>query len=144
MPSLPRRLSSFADRYFWRGHANPGSVWTFVAAYPVFVLAVYRRDLRLLGAVLAFVAVNPVVFPEPADDSAWATRVVLGERAWLADGLLSSPLDLLLVVAVAPFHLWTLHAAVRRRPVRAAVGTALALPLMGLFFGRMARLYDER
>ena len=138
------RLSALADRYFWRGHSNPGSVWTLVAAYPVFVYGLYRRDPRVLGALVAFVALNPVVFPEPDDDSAWATRVVRGEQVWLDDGLRSSPLDLLLVVGTAPLHLWTLRAAVRRQPVRTAVGTLLALPLMLVFFARMARIYDER
>ncbi|WP_267641301.1 DUF6653 family protein [Haloarchaeobius amylolyticus] len=133
-----------AERLFWSGHANPWSVWTFVATYPLLVLAIYRRERRLLAAILVFVAVNPVLSPEPDDDSAWATRVVLGERVWLDEGLLSSVADLLFVACCAPVQLYTLRAAVKRRPVRTAVGTALSLVLMFVFFGRMAQLYEDR
>ena len=70
--------------------------------------------------------------------------VVLGERVWLERGVLSSPADALFVLLVAPTHLFTLRSAVERRPVRTAAGTVLSLVSMLLFFGRMARLYEER
>ncbi|WP_439027938.1 DUF6653 family protein [Haloarchaeobius sp. DT45] len=144
MPSEADASPNLAERYFWAGHANPWSVWTFVATYPLLVLAIYRREQRLLAAILVFVAVNPLLSPEPDDDSAWATRVVLGERVWLDDGLLSSVSNLLFVVATAPVQLYTLRAAVKRQPVRALVGTGLSMVLMFVFFGRMARLYEAR
>ena len=132
------------ERYFWARHANPGSVWTLIAAYPVLVLALYRRSRPLLGATLLFVLLNPLLFPPPDDDGAWATRVVRGERAWLDRGLRSSPVDLLFVTLAAPLDLLTLRAAVDRRPVRTAAGTAVGLALMLLFFGRMARQHERR
>jgi hypothetical protein len=135
---------TLADRLFWAGHASPWSVWTFVATYPVFVLAVYRRDRGLLAAVLAFVAVNPLLAPEPDGDGAWATRVVLGERRWLADGLRSSPGDLLFVACTAPVQLYTLRAAVRRQRLRTILGVACSMVLMLVFFHRMVRLYEAR
>lgn len=71
---------SLADRLFWAGHATPGSVWPLLAAFPVLVVAVYRRDRRLLAAVALFAGLNPLVSPPLEDDSAWAPRVVRGEQ----------------------------------------------------------------
>jgi hypothetical protein len=143
MNSPPDR-TGVVERYFWARHANPGSVWTLVAAYPVLVLALYRRSRPLLGATLLFVLLNPLLFSPPDDDGAWATRVVRGERVWLDRGLGSSPGDLLFVTLAAPLYLFTIRAAVDRRPVHTAVGTAVGLVLMLLFFGRMARQYERR
>lgn len=130
-------------RYFWERHASPRSVWTLVATYPLLVLAVYRRGQRLLVATLLFALVNMFGHDPPADDSAWATRVVLGERVWLDRGLASSPGDLLCVTVTAPVYLFTLRAAVRQQPLKTAVGTSCSLVVMLLFFARLERLYDE-
>lgn len=43
----------------------------------------------------------------------------------------------------AAVQLYTLRAALSRRPGRTAVGAAASMLLMFLFFDRMARLYDE-
>lgn len=131
-----------AARYFWSGHENPGSVWTLLAAYPTLVVALYRRDRRLLAATLLFVAANPLLFPSPDDDGAWATRVVRGERVWLHRSPWSSPADLLFVAVATPVNLYALRSALRRRRVGTVVGTAASLALSLLFFRRMARLYD--
>jgi hypothetical protein len=129
------------DRLFWSRHANPWSVWTLVVAYPTLVLALYRRNRPLLAGTLVFVVVNPLVFAPPETDDAWATRVVLGERVWLERKSLFSA-DALFATASAPVYLFTLRAAVERRPIRTAVGTVASMALMLLFFDRMARRYE--
>ena len=134
---------SLVEEFFWKPHASPWSVRAFVAAYPVLVLALYRRDRQLFaGTLLAGVASLPVVSP-PETDEAWATRVVLGERVWLERGLGSSPRDLGLMAIGAVAHLYTVRAALERHPVRTAVGTVASMALMALFFDRMVRLYEE-
>lgn len=135
--------TTLVERYFWSRHANPGSVWTLILTYPALVAGVYRRDRRLLAGVVAFAAVNPLLFPPPEDDEAWATRVVLGERVWLDRGLRSSPTDALFVALGAPLNLYTLRAASRRQFVRTALGTVASLAFMLLFFQRMVRLYER-
>ena len=132
-----------ADRLFWSGHANPWSVWTFVLAYPTLVYAIYRHHRPLLVGTLLFVVLNPILAPPPKDDDAWATRVVLGEQAWLEDGVWPTG-DLLFAVLAAPVYLFTLGAAAKRQPIRTVVGTLLSLVVMLLFFARMARRYDRR
>ena len=138
MPST----SALADRHFWSRHANPRSVWLLVALYPVLVLAIYRRQRSLLAGTALLAGVGIVAFPAPDDDSAWATRVVRGERAWVERGVLSSPGDLALVAGSAPLYLFTLRAAARQQPLRTLLGTAVSLPLMFVFFHRMTRLAD--
>lgn len=155
---------ALSDRLFWEPHSNPGTVWVLPVAYLSLLLALYRRDRSLGAATLLFVAAHPFVFPAPDDDSAWGTRVVRGERRWLAEGPLfhGSPsarrstsrsispslnrprsLDALLIAVGAPLNLFTLRAAVHRQPVRLAVGAALSVVFMFVFFARMARHYDR-
>lgn len=129
------------DGSLWSRHANPWSVWTLVVAYPTLILAIYRRDGPLLAGVLLFVAANPLLASPPETDDAWATRVVLGERVWLERGLLSSP-ETLFTALCAPVPLYTIRAAVERRPVRTAVGTVASLVLFLVFFRRMVTLYE--
>ncbi|WP_435153545.1 DUF6653 family protein [Haladaptatus sp. DFWS20] len=135
---------SVAELFFWSRHANPWSVWTLVVAYPMLILAIYRRRRLLLVGTLLFVSVNPLLFAPPDDDEAWATRVVLGERVWFERGLLSSPRDSLFVGVTAPIHLFALRAAIKRQPVRTLFGTAVSLVCMFVFFDRMVRLYELR
>ncbi|WP_227131191.1 DUF6653 family protein [Halorubellus salinus] len=135
--------SKRVERYLWSRHEHPGSVWSLLLAYPLFVLAVYRRDRRLLAAVLAFVGAQPLLFDAPDDDAAWATRVVRGERDWLDAGLADSPGDLALLAVGAPLNLLVLRAAVRRQPLRTAVGVACSVALSLAFFERMANRYGR-
>lgn len=113
-----------------------------VVAYPFLVLAIYRRSGPLLVGTLAFVAANPLLVSPPADDGAWATRVVLGERLWLGEGVWPTR-DLAYAVLAAPIYLFTLGSAVRRRPIRTLLGTAASMVAMFGFFDRMARRYDR-
>lgn len=137
--SLARR---FADA-FWDRHANPASGWSRVPTGPLLVYAIYARNWRLLAAVVAFVAVNPVLFPAPdsVDEEAWMTRGVRGEQLWLG-GADAGRATLLNAVNV-PTFLLALWAAVRRKPRLTAAATALSMALKLAFVDRMARLYDR-
>ncbi len=137
------RRDRLTDRLFWSRHANPWSVWTYVLAYPTLVLAIYRRDRRLLAGTLAFVAVNPLLFRPPETDEAWATRVVLGEQVWMDRGSVLSTTTLL-TAGSAPVYVFTLRAAAKRDALGTVVGTLASMALMLLFFGRMARLYEAQ
>jgi hypothetical protein len=127
----------------WSRHANPWSVWTAVVAFPLIVLALYRRSRALFAAVLVLGPLNPLLFRPPADDRAWATRVVLGEQVWLDRGVLPSR-EAALAAASAPVFVATLGAGVRRSRWGALGGSVLSILLMLIFFARMVRLYDEQ
>jgi hypothetical protein len=92
MDRLLRSVASFfrLDDAGWERHANPWSVWTRIAIWPAFVLALWSihwigwwaaLPLALI-AIWAFV--NPRAFPPPASTRTWASRGVLGERIYLA------------------------------------------------------------
>jgi len=61
------------------------SGWTRVPSGAVLVYAVHRRNWRLLGAALAWTALNPFLFPPPETGDAWMTRGVLAERWWVRE-----------------------------------------------------------
>jgi hypothetical protein len=128
---------------FWEPHASPRSVWPLVAAYPLLLFAVYRRNPRLLGGTLLGVVANLLLVSPPETDEAWATRVVLGERVWLDRGLDSEPGTLGLLAVGGAVHLATMRAALRQDRLATLVGGAASMLLMGLFFDRMVRLYDR-
>jgi hypothetical protein len=73
------RLMSMDDRV-WRRHANPWSGWTRVTALPLLVLAIWSRvwigwwAMLAVLAVLAWIWLNPRLFPEPRTLDAWMTR----------------------------------------------------------------------
>lgn len=83
------RLMRMDDR-IWDRHANPWSGWSRIVAGPLLILALYSRawigwlSLPAIGAGLAWIWLNPRVFPPPRDYNSWAARGVLGERWFLA------------------------------------------------------------
>jgi hypothetical protein len=138
--TLRRRL---ADADFWERHENPLSGWSRVPAGPLLLYAIYARNWTLFAGTVAFVVVNPVLFPEPGPeaDESWMTRGVRGERLWLqgADPGRAN----LLNVATVPVFLWALYAAARQQPARTAGLTALSMALKLAFVDEMARLYER-
>jgi len=134
-----------ADR-FWTRHSNPKSGWSRVPSGPLLVLAIYRRDWRLLVATLCWAVVNPVLFPPPDDEDAWMTRAVLAERWWLRGGNRTVGLAYpnICNAAGATGFLVALVAAWRRRPAAAAVGTVASIGLKLQWLRALVRRYDER
>jgi len=130
----------------WRRHANPKSGWTRVPTGAVIVYGVYTRDLRLLVAALAWAAINPFLFPPPADDDAWMTRVVLAERWWTEErrGVFDLSYPNVLNVLNVPATGYALLAAYRRRPLRAAAAGAASMALKFWFVGALVRRHDAR
>jgi hypothetical protein len=70
-------------RAIFARHANPWSAWTRWATTPLVLLPVWSRRWSHAAVVAAWFAVNPVVFPKPADERAWSTRAMLGEELWI-------------------------------------------------------------
>ena len=85
MSSSLKRLT----RKVFEHHSNPWSAWTRLLSTPLVLIPFWTRNWRHAALVGAWLMLNPVVFPEPEDDSAWATRAMLGEEMWIAE----HPLD---------------------------------------------------
>lgn len=130
----------------WSRHANPWSGATRMLAGAALLWALYRRAWRTLGAVIAFVALNPVLFPEPERTDNWLSEGVLGERAWIADGnsMFGIGYPEVLNAMNVPLYLYTLYSAYRQYPLRTVVGFLVTFALKMLFVDEMGRYYRER
>jgi hypothetical protein len=102
---------------------------------------VWTRSWTHTAAVAAWFAINPVVFPEPADDRAWASRAMLGEELWLVD----RPRDIGLLVnaAASAAGVAGVVAARRRRLLPAAAASAAQMALLLVYWELMARYFDR-
>lgn len=122
-------------------HSNPWSMWTRWASTPLVLVPVWRRSGRDAALVGLWMAVNPVVFGQPAHDRAWATRAALGEEQWIAE----RPMDAAMAVDLAATAalLAAIVAAHQRRAVPAAAATALEMGLLMAYWELMARYYDR-
>ena len=79
------------DDAVWERHANPWSGWTRVAILPMLGLAIWSRvwigwwSLIPIAMLIAWIWINPRIFPRPRSVDNWMSRGVLGERIWLAN-----------------------------------------------------------
>jgi len=139
----------------WARHANPRSGWTRVAtALPLLVVAVWSREwwgpwsLIPVAGALVWVWLNPRAFGPAADDSAWITKGVLGERLWSNRDREPVPerhrfvphvLNLAQLIGV-PFLVWGL---VGLQVWPTVVGLLLITGIKLWYIDRMAILYGD-
>ncbi|MFC7226404.1 hypothetical protein N0B31_03235 [Salinirubellus salinus] len=130
----------------WNRHANPKSGWSRLLTTPVLMAAIYLRKPRLLLATLAFLVVNPVLFPEPTEDQQdeFMYRVVRAEEAWTDSGrpLFGLEYPQLLNGLNVFASVYALYAALTRDPKGTVVGTAATMVLKLWFVGELVRWYD--
>ncbi|MBP2191612.1 DUF6653 family protein [Nocardia goodfellowii] len=121
-------------------HSSPWSAWSRWATAPLLLVPVWRRSGPLAAVVGAWFVVNPIIFPAPADQRAWATKAILGEELWL----LGHPRDAALAVDVAAggAGMIALLGAWHRRPLPTAVGTGAMMLLLLGYWELMARHYE--
>jgi hypothetical protein len=122
-------------------HSNPWSAWTRWASAPLVLVPVWTRRPRDAALVASWLALNPVVFPKPAHNRAWATRAILGEEQWATD----RPKDAAMVVTgmTSLAAIGAIVASARRRPVPAAVACAAQMSLTLVYWELMARYWDR-
>jgi hypothetical protein len=123
-------------------HSNPWSAWTRWASTPLVLVPVWTRRRRDAALVAGWLAVNPVLFPKPDHDRAWATRAMLGEEQWIVD----RPRDASMVLSAVTgaISVGALVAAKRHHLRAAVVATAVQMALVLVYWELMARLFDQR
>jgi len=89
----------------------------------------------------ACLLLNPIVFPEPEDDSAWATRAMLGEEMWVS----KRPLDAAMAVnaLASAFGIGAVVASIRKWPLPAALCTVSEVALLLVYWRLMVEYYEE-
>ena len=139
----------------WARHANPWSGWSrAITALPLLVFAIWSRawwgwfSLVAVAAALAWIWLNPRAFGPAADDSAWITKGVLGERLWANRDRVPVPerhrvvphvLNLAQLSGV-PFLVWGL---VGLQVWPTVLGTVLIAGIKLWYVDRMAILYGD-
>ena len=136
-------------------HANPISGWsrTFTGL-PLIILAAWSRvwlgwwALLLAAVFMLWLWINPRLFSPPADDRAWMTRGVMGERLWTLRNELSLPETRTAVPhvlnAVAGIGaLIMVYGLVVLDPLYTLIGAAISWTGKFCFIGRCAALYDS-
>jgi hypothetical protein len=137
MPSPLKRLT----RKVFEHHSNSWSAWTRLLSVPLVFVPFWTRSWKHASLVGAWLLLNPVVFLEPEDDSAWATRAMLGEEMWIAE----RPLDRAMAVnaAASAFGIGGVLASLKRRPLPTALCTVSEVALLLLYWQLMTQYYEE-
>ena len=134
-------------RQFWDRHANPKSGWSRLLATPVLIFALYARKWLLLGLTVLFLAVNPILFPEPDEPPTedFMYQVVRAEEQYLSEGrpLFGLGYPAVLNVLSAAGSILALWSALRRNVRGTALGTALLMAGKLGFVNALVELYRE-
>lgn len=137
---MPRHFADLKHNVFAR-HSNPWSAWTRWLSTPLVLVPLWTRRWSHGAIVGAWMAANAVIFPRPADERAWSTRVVLGEELWITE----RPHDAAMAVNAAATlaGITALIAARRRRAAPAAGATAVMMALLLVYWRLMADYYSR-
>jgi uncharacterized protein (DUF2062 family) len=134
-------LVKHLTRKIFAHHSNPWSAWTRLFSAPLVFVPIWNRSWRQ-GAILGvWLIANPLVFPEPEDNAAWATRAMLGEEMWVAE----RPLDraLALNAGATALGVGGVWGALKRR-LLATVACAVGQVALLLAYWREMVVYYQR
>jgi hypothetical protein len=135
--SFSKRLLREVFRY----HSSPWSAWTRLLSVPLVFVPIWTRSWRVGAIVLVWLIANPIVFREPKNDKAWATRAMLGEEMWIAE----RPLDRAMVLSVGATacNLGGVWGAYKRRLLQTVVCTVGQVALLLAYWREMAFYYER-
>ena len=127
-------------RKLFAHHSNPWSAWTRLFSAPLVFVPVWNRNWRQGALLGVWLIANPVVFSEPNDDGAWATRAMLGEEMWISE----RPLDraMALNVAATLLGLGGVWVALRRRPMPTVACAVGQVALLLVYWREMVLYYE--
>ena len=142
------------DSENWLRHANPWSVYTRTAVYPLLALAIWSRvwigwwALVPTAAALLWMWLNPRLFPAPRSTKGWSSRAVFGERVLMNRNNVPVPkhhvrmsrlLNSLNAVSSAPF----IYGLIALEPVYTIGGIFLTMAFKFWYLDRMVWLFED-
>jgi hypothetical protein len=154
MPAGHLKALSMTPR-IWKRHASPWSVYTRMATLPVLILAIWSHiwlgnalaSLAVL-AVLAWLWVNPRLFPAPRQTDNWASKATFGERIWLNRLVVPIPEQeaktaLVLTLVASVGFLTAVYGAAINDLMITITGIIVTYAGKLVFMNRMTHLYDQ-
>ena len=142
------------DERVWERHANPWSVWSRFATFPLLMLALWSAHwigwycLIPITLIAVWLWLNPRIFPPPQSTQSWASRAVLGERVFLLRFMRPVPVEhtnvvTLLGTASAIGGLLTAAGLIAGEPFTFVAGGIAVIVFKLWFCDRMVWLFDE-
>jgi hypothetical protein len=138
----------------WERHANPWSVWTRIATWPVLMFVLWSFhwfgwwSLLPLAVIAGWLALNPHAFRPPASTKSWASRAVFGERAYILRELHPVPIEhvnaaTLLSIGSGVGALFAGAGLLTEEPTTFLLGGVTVLFCKLWFIDRMVWLYED-
>lgn len=128
----------------WERHANPWSGWSRVAIMPVLAAGLYMQNSWILGAVIIWAIINPLVFPKPRSIDNWMSKGVLGEQLYFQEGKkLKRDLPTLLNILNIPVFIAFLYFGWQQELIPLLLSGLLTIVIKFWFIDRMVALYER-
>jgi hypothetical protein len=134
---------AFLSEKTWERHANPWSGWTRVLSMPVLALGLYLHNFWILGIVLVWLIINPILFSKPRDTNNWMSKGVLGEQLYFRDGTkFKKDLPTLLNVLNIPVFVAFLYLSWQQELIAMIFAGLLTMTIKFWFIDRMVATYE--
>lgn len=132
--------SARLKRWVFARHSNPLSAWSRWASIPLVILPFWTRSPWAAAGVTAWMVLNPIVFPKPRHEQAWATKAMLGEELW-SDSLRCDRASAVNVASTAAMTV-SVVGAWRKSARPTFWGAAAQMALTLVFWKLMANFYE--
>lgn len=128
----------------WERHANPWSGWTRVLSMPALACGLYLHSFWIIGAVVVWLVINPMLFPKPKRVDNWMSKGVLGEQLYFQNGKkLKKDLPTLLNLLNIPIFITFIYFGWQQELVAMILAGLLTMTIKFWFIDRMVYLVDS-
>lgn len=111
---------------------------------PALAVGLYLHNLWILGAVIVWAIINPLIFPKPKSVSNWMSKGVLGEQLYFKSGKkFRKDLPTLLNIANIPVFAAFLYFGWQQELMSLVFSGLLTIVIKFWFIDRMVALYER-
>ena len=132
------------SKRIWRKHANPWSGWTRVLGLYFIPIALWYHNWYLLGGLILFFVVNPMLFPESKSKNSWMSKSILGEEMWLKKGIFQKDFSTVLNIFNGSFFFIMIYSAYTNLLEITISSTILSSVFKLWYLDRMAFYYQKQ